>query len=290
MRINYFEQVKAFYSFVFNTDLDVRPTHHSLYHFLLNQNNRNNWVEWFKCPFDLAMEGCGVNSKTTYYKILGDLKEFGLIDYRKGINLNKAPQIKIIVLSTVPNNGTLTVPLSEPLSVPLSGNLTEQLTVLLSGNLSGNNIRLLTNNFKLIDQRLSYWIDSEINPKPKTELALKPKKEIPSLIEFMSYCQTIKEIDFNAYKFGLQSKYESWVDNKWKDGHNKPIKNWKTKIKNTIPFIKPINNGTQKPSSNKPTMAERIAAAAERLANKSNLINGDSEFQDFTEDIGYADV
>jgi hypothetical protein len=38
----------------------------------------------------------------------------------------------------------------------------------------------------------------------------------------------------------VKSKIETWQENGWKDGHNKPIKNWKAKIKNTIPFLKPM--------------------------------------------------
>ena len=36
-----FEQIKSFYSWVFNNPDKVKPTHISLYLFLLNQNNRS---------------------------------------------------------------------------------------------------------------------------------------------------------------------------------------------------------------------------------------------------------
>ena len=150
-RINYFKQIKDFYSLIYNTDYNIRPVHISLYMFLLNQNNRNNWVEWFKCPFDLAMAGACINSKNTYYKTLDDLKFFNLIEYKKGINLFKAPKIKILPIkevSSVLNNDTLTehvtVPQSEPLSVPQS----EPLSVLLNKNI----YKLITDNYKIINK------------------------------------------------------------------------------------------------------------------------------------------
>ena len=77
--MNGFEQIKSFYSWVFNNPDKVKPTHISLYLFLLNQNNRSMWVEWFKCPFDLAMQGSCIGSKTTYYRCLKELQSFGLI-------------------------------------------------------------------------------------------------------------------------------------------------------------------------------------------------------------------
>ena len=99
MRINGFTQIKAFYSWTFdNQDKQIKPHHISLYLFLLNQNNRANWIEWFKCPYDLAMTGSCIGSKKTYYKCLNELEEWKLIEYKRGLNEWKAPLIKLEVL------------------------------------------------------------------------------------------------------------------------------------------------------------------------------------------------
>ena len=149
MRINGFEQIKAFYSWVFNNPDKVRPTHISLYLFLWNQGNRANWVEWFKCPYDLAMQGACIGSKGTYYKCLDDLQQFKLIDYKKGLNNYKAPQIHLIKLyKTEQLTEQVTVPLSEPHGEPLS----EQLP--------SNIYKLITNNKKHIIDNLENWINS----------------------------------------------------------------------------------------------------------------------------------
>lgn len=69
------------------------------------------------------------------------------------------------------------------------------------------------------------------------------KEKNPTIEEFLSFCKedmTKNGLVFDLYEYSLKSKYASWVDNKWKDGHNKPIKNWKSKIRNTIPFLNPI--------------------------------------------------
>jgi len=41
-------------------------------------------------------------------------------------------------------------------------------------------------------------------------------------------------------KKDVKHKYNSWFLNGWKDGNDKPIKNWKTKLLNTIPYLKKI--------------------------------------------------
>ncbi len=192
-RINYFTQIKNFYSFVFNSDKEVRPVHISLYMFLLNQNNRNNWIEWFKCPYDLAMQGACVSSKNTYYKALDDLQSFNLIEYQKGINLYKSPKIKILPLSienSVLNIDTLTeqlsVPLSEKLTEQLSATQTEPLTVLLSDNI----YKLITDNYKTVNDKLETWL------KIPSELKVVDKIPFQEIIDiFNSVCVDLPRVE-----------------------------------------------------------------------------------------------
>lgn len=42
-----------------------------------------------------------------------------------------------------------------------------------------------------------------------------------------------KDLDLKA----LELKYNSWVENGWKDGNQKKIVNWKSKLLNTIPYL-----------------------------------------------------
>lgn len=76
---------------------------------------------------------------------------------------------------------------------------------------------------------------------------IKNKKEIiiPSEKEFLEHCQKTLLIKYIEYEFSLRSKYQTWIDDGWKTGHGKPIKNWKNTINNTIPHLKPIYNGKQ---------------------------------------------
>lgn len=67
-------------------------------------------------------------------------------------------------------------------------------------------------------------------------------KPIPLFLEVLTFAKTLKMYDNNMEPF-LQSKYDSWVENGWRNGFDKPITNWKATIRNTIPHLmknKPI--------------------------------------------------
>jgi hypothetical protein len=145
-RINGFEQIKTFYSWVFNNqDKRITPQHVSLYLFYINQNNRNNWVEWFKCPYDLGMAGSCIGNKKTYYSCLTDLMNWGLIGYKKGINEWQSPLIKLEVLKCT-TTYTATVPLPipppQPLPTPQSRPLPTHIYKLIT-----NNLKPITDNY-----------------------------------------------------------------------------------------------------------------------------------------------
>jgi hypothetical protein len=64
---------------------------------------------------------------------------------------------------------------------------------------------------------------------------IKEKKEIPAFEDVKKYAIEKKpNIDIAA----LRLKFESWKENEWCDGNGKPIKNWKSKILATLPYIK----------------------------------------------------
>ena len=75
------------------------------------------------------------------------------------------------------------------------------------------------------------------------------KNTVPPLQEFLEYCKKNLEQNkfiYTEYEYSLKSKYETWVANGWKDGHNKQIKDWKGKIRNTIPFLRPMQTLSNK--------------------------------------------
>lgn len=243
MRIDGFKQIKAFYSWAFNNqDKGVKPQHMSLYMFLVNQNNRNNWVEWFKVPFDLAMAGSCISNKKTYYSCLQDLQEWKLIEYQKGVNNWKAPLVKLEVLLSTSTEPQL-IPQSEPQLIPLVQPLHIQALVLASLPLLPPNIKLLTYNLKLVTDNISIvlsFLKSEKNhllPVPLVEAKNSKNFIAPSIQDFIEYFFT------NGFSKELAERaWKGYDASDWKDSTGKQIKNWKQKCQHV--WFKEANKET----------------------------------------------
>jgi hypothetical protein len=63
------------------------------------------------------------------------------------------------------------------------------------------------------------------------------KETIPAYDEFFNYALSKNK---KVNQAALKMKYDSWVENGWKTGGAKPhkIKNWKTTLLNTLPWLK----------------------------------------------------
>jgi len=84
-----------------------------------------------------------------------------------------------------------------------------------------------TDNVSVTDNDTVTDTDNDILLKKET-------KDIPAFSDFLIYA---KEKEPSICESGLKNKYDSWVENNWKDGHNSKITNWKTKLLNTIPYL-----------------------------------------------------
>lgn len=80
--------------------------------------------------------------------------------------------------------------------------------------------------------------------KKEKSSAKKDKENKPDLSEFLEYAKQIiienKLGSLNEYKLAIEAKFEQWSNNDWKDGHGKPIKRWKPKLKTAFQYFKPI--------------------------------------------------
>mgnify|MGYP003112106844 CR=1 FL=1 len=66
---------------------------------------------------------------------------------------------------------------------------------------------------------------------------------IPNFSEFLDHAISKEP---NVDEYALRLKFESWVENGWKDGNNRKITNWKSKLTNTIQFISKGTNSRTK--------------------------------------------
>jgi len=272
MRINGFTQIKAFYSWSFdNQEKGVKPQHVSLYLFLLNQNNRNNWVEWFKCPYDLAMVGSCISSKKTYYACLKDLQEWGLIEYQKGVNNWKAPIIKLEVLKD-----TSTVPQSEPQVLPLPIQAGTQADAPLPIHI----YKLVTSNLELVTKNLKGWIENESSKNSEKEFSeavrdcfvncldffpehYKPKNQkiTNQWMDTIHKLNTIEQIPFDSIEAITKWAREGW----WSKNFQSLLK-LRKKNSDGIMYLSIFNDGmSAKPVSNGKSTAESRAEINRRI-------------------------
>ncbi len=80
-----------------------------------------------------------------------------------------------------------------------------------------------------------------VQEKGKGKGKEKEQYVIPPYEIFLAHAiSKIPSIDKQAVKL----KYDSWIENDWKDGNDRQIKNWKAKLTNTVGFLP--SSGTKK--------------------------------------------
>lgn len=239
---------RTWFDFCFlNPDI-IKPNHTALYFFIIEHCNRLGWKDKFGLPTTMAMEAVGIRSYNTYKNTLFDLVEWGFVSMiEKSKNQYSS---NIIALSNF--NKALDKALDKAL--------------LKHGT---KHSRSTEQSIDSIDKQLTK------NNKPLTI-------NIPELIEFTDYARELFQSlnkDFEPFRFSIESKYLAWTENKWKDGNNKPIKNWKTKLRNTLPHLKPMySTGTQQ---GKPewlrSNADRAQENYEQIIKELGLNENDNE-------------
>lgn len=81
--------------------------------------------------------------------------------------------------------------------------------------------------------------NDNVNVNDKVNVIKDINTDIPAFIDFLNYAYKHRP---NISETDLKLKYESWLANDWKNGNDKKIKNWKSTLLNTLPYIKDGNN------------------------------------------------
>ena len=144
-----------------------------------------------------------------------------------------------------------------------------------SNNKSGKYKNDMNNTSKSYDEHMEDENENKNKDVIIDEIVLiKPKKKskgelvIPTEHEFVVYglaCIEKAEMIGN-YEYALKAKYFDYNTNNWHDGHDTPIKNWKTKLANVIQYMKPINKG-QNLSNGQPSKMESMVNSAKEALN-----------------------
>lgn len=102
------------------------------------------------------------------------------------------------------------------------------------------------------------------NEEEDSEVVIIKKDKIPKIVEFLVYadqlCQKTSR-NFHSLKFSIEAKYQTWVDDGWKTGHGKPIKNWKNTLSNTFPHLIPIHNNEKNATDNHKRVIDELGGS-----------------------------
>lgn len=77
--------------------------------------------------------------------------------------------------------------------------------------------------------------------------------DIPTIEEFLKHAKSLDSYN-DQLIFEVKIKYENWVNNGWKNNFDRPITNWKSALKNTIPYLKNNVQDDQKLNSKIPNI------------------------------------
>jgi hypothetical protein len=61
--------------------------------------------------------------------------------------------------------------------------------------------------------------------------------DIPTLEEFLKHAKSLDSYNDHLI-FEVKIKYDNWISNGWKNNFDRPITNWKSALKNAIPYLK----------------------------------------------------
>jgi len=87
-----------------------------------------------------------------------------------------------------------------------------------------------------------------VTPAVQEKEKEKVEYTIPEFEDFKAYALTKKPKVSLSH---LRLKYDSWIENGWKNGNGKQIKNWKSSLLNTLQYIEEVTqNGSNDYASN----------------------------------------
>lgn len=183
--------------------------------FELNLSERGLYRELI----DLAM----LNDNNTEIKLDMWVRKFGVSNEELNDILSKLSELKLIEIG----KNYLFVPSCEP-----------RLNLVRGGSNGGKKSKPTTKPISKplvsLEQKNEKPISKQIEKKDKRK---EKETNIPLFSEFLDFAKQHKP---NVDNEKLSLKYSSWVSNDWKDGNDKKIVNWKSKLLNTLPYIEDL--------------------------------------------------
>lgn len=236
---------RNFWNFCFDNPEKISPSHCAIYFFAIEHCNRLGWKEKFGFPTQMVMDAVGIAKHKTYIKYFNDLCEWGFFDLiQKSQNQYSANIIRLAF------------------AMPKKGKALDRAIVKHRGKQGqskgkSNGISEGVSDGSIDKQVYQYTNLPTYNQQD--ELAIPDLSSIPDLDTFLTYgLQQAESIgrDPDTMTYPIRCKYESWVENGWTiqiDGKpDRPIKNWKSTLRNTVPHLEPVSPKIDKPKIQNP--------------------------------------
>lgn len=98
---------RQWFDFVFENPQKITPVHAALWFWLIELNNRLNWIKEIGVPTDRAMTAIGTKSFNTYKKAMDDLIEWGFVRLvSKSTNQHTANVFQLVKFPKLDNVAT----------------------------------------------------------------------------------------------------------------------------------------------------------------------------------------
>ena len=223
----YLELIQRFWDF--NKKAKVSPTEVLLYFYLLKMGYENDRYDFKISDVELGKE-LGLTRKTIK-STKEKLKNLGLFQFQ---SKNGLPcHYRLMLNYSIEIEPEKLIKNEENTIVEKNQNR-EILEIFESILSAQNSVEAI----KEIEINNDIKASSESSQKQKLELEQQNLKnsKIPSLDEFIEYAKSL-EVYEPELELSISEKYESWKNNGWKNTSNRPISNWKSTLKSTLPYL-----------------------------------------------------
>ena len=224
----YLELIQRFWDF--NKKAKVSPTEISLYFYLLKIGYENERYDFKISDVELGKE-LGLTRKTIK-STKEKLKNLGLIQFQSKNGLPS--HYRLLLNYSIEIEPEKLIKNEENTIVEKYQNreVLEAFESILSAQ---NSVEAI----KEVEVNKDVKPFSESSQKQKIELEQQNLKnsKIPSLDEFIEYAKSLEGYE-PELESSISEKYENWKNNGWKNTSNRPISNWKSTLKSTLPYLK----------------------------------------------------
>ena len=233
----YLELIQRFWDF--NKTAKISPTEILLYFYLLKMGHENGRYDFKISDVELGKE-LGLTRKTIK-TTKEKLKNLGLVQFQSKNGLPCHYRLLLNYSFEIESKKSIR---NEESTIVEKDQNREVLEIFESILPAPNSVELIEeveidNDVKPSSETLQQNQKIELEQEQKQEreqLNLKNSK-IPSLNEFIEYAKSLEGYE-SELELSISEKYESWINNGWKNTSNRPISNWKSTLKSTLPYLK----------------------------------------------------